>query len=65
VGCLGSDNGQFNRPYDVVTSGDGSVYVAETGNHRIHKLTGSGTAVTNWGGFGTGNGQFNSPKEWR
>jgi DNA-binding beta-propeller fold protein YncE len=39
----------------------GSVYVADTGNHRIQKFDSSGTFVIKWGTYGSGNGQFNKP----
>ena len=38
----------------------GDVYVCDSNNHRIQKFTGSGTYLTQWGSFGTGNGQFRS-----
>jgi DNA-binding beta-propeller fold protein YncE len=37
------------------------VYVADTGNNRIQKFTGSGAFITKWGSAGTGNGQFDLP----
>ena len=37
---------------------DGSVYVADMGNHRIQKFTSEGVFVTKWGSLGTGDGQF-------
>jgi len=30
-------------------------------NHRIQKFTSSGTFITKWGFYGTGDGEFNSP----
>jgi tripartite motif-containing protein 71 len=34
-GIEGSGPGQLSRPYGVVASGDGSLWVAEEGNHRL------------------------------
>ncbi len=44
--------GTFNEPWDVAVGPDGSVYVADTWNHRIQKFTAEGKFVTMWGVFG-------------
>ena len=41
--------------------GSGNVYVADYSNERIQKFDSSGTYLTQWGSYGTGNGQFNTP----
>ncbi len=46
--------GTFNEPWGVAVGPDGSVYVADTWNHRIQKFTPDGQFVTQWGAFGTG-----------
>ena len=45
----------------VATDADGNVYVADESNNRIQKFTSSGAYITQWGSFGSGNGQFNNP----
>ena len=45
----------------MAVAADGSVYVADRGNHRIQKFDADGVFVTKWGSSGTGNGQFNLP----
>ena len=60
-GTLGSGDGQFRQPQDVAVAPDGSVYVADSINHRIQKFGSDGTFVTKWGASGSGNGQFSSP----
>jgi sugar lactone lactonase YvrE len=51
AGMLGSDNGsgedaRFYYPYGVATDGDGNVYVADTFNHMIRKVTPAGVVTT-------------------
>ncbi|WP_165452164.1 S-layer homology domain-containing protein [Paenibacillus thalictri] len=69
-GGSGSGLGEFNAPYGIAVDGGGNVYVADTGNHRIQKLTpGVNGAQDSWsewkksgGGSGNGLGQFYSPE---
>ena len=42
----GTDNQHFNWPWGVAVDSSGSVYVADTDNHRVQKCTASGTAYT-------------------
>jgi hypothetical protein len=44
----------------IAIDSSGNVYVADTYNHRIQKLTLNGQFVTKWGSEGSGDGQF----EW-
>lgn len=37
------------------------MYVSDTGNQRIQKFDREGNFLTQWGGFGNGDGQFNFP----
>src|SRR5512136_2401329 len=57
-GDSGSGNGQFYYPQGVAVDAAGDVYVVDSGNHRIQKLAGDGTYITQWGTPGPGDGQF-------
>ncbi len=60
----------FNEPWDLAFAPDGSIYVADTWNHRIQKLDAEGNPVTAWGTFGefgvetgeAGRGAFYGPR---
>lgn len=46
--------GQFNQPWGIALGPDGSVYVADTWNHRVQKFTAEGEFLRMWGYFGQG-----------
>jgi tripartite motif-containing protein 71 len=60
-GAAGSQAGAFNHPYAVAIGQGYEVYVADTGNDRIVKLSPDGQVIGGWGGRGTGNGRFHAP----
>ena len=44
-------DGQFYYPYGIAIGSEGSVYVADTSNHRIQKFDSNGNFITKWGSF--------------
>ena len=60
IGSSGSGDGQFSYPHGVSIKGD-VLYVADSGNHRLQKLTSSGKFLHKFGHYGSGQGQFNRP----
>ncbi|MCP1310834.1 fibronectin type III domain-containing protein [Paenibacillus tyrfis] len=66
-GGAGSGLGQFNYPSGVAVDGDGNVYVADSGNNRIQRLTSATGVWSEWkksgGGAGNGLGEFDYPTD--
>jgi DNA-binding beta-propeller fold protein YncE len=58
---LAQEAGQLRSPWGVTVDGAGDVYVTDTGNHRVEKFDKEGNFITQWGGYGNGDGQFNFP----
>lgn len=50
-GSQGVEPGQFQNPRDIAVAPDGSLYVADTMNHRIQHLAADGTVLHVWGSF--------------
>lgn len=46
--AAGSGNSQFDGPYGVAVSGQGVVYVADSGNNRVQTFTTSGGFIAAW-----------------
>ena len=57
-GSCGSDNGQFSGATHLAVGADGSVYVVDSGNHRIQRFTSYGAFLQTWGVRGFSDGQF-------
>jgi hypothetical protein len=51
----------FNAPRGIAIDRSGNVFVADTNNDRIQKLTPNGQLITKWGSHGSENGQFWGP----
>lgn len=50
-GTTGSEPGQFQRPRGIAIAPDGTLYIADTDNHRIQHLDRDGTSLHVWGSF--------------
>ncbi|MGD2148536.1 MAG: hypothetical protein PVH41_17710, partial [Anaerolineae bacterium] len=49
-GVQGSGRAEFQSPRGIAIGPDGSVYVADAGNHRIQRFTADGEFLDIWGG---------------
>ncbi len=54
---------QFSRPRGIAVDSVGDIYIVDTKLYRIQKFNADGTKETEWGSYGSGNGQFNSAVE--
>ncbi|MEI6046398.1 MAG: hypothetical protein WCS37_18765 [Chloroflexota bacterium] len=54
----GQGSVQFNNPNAITVDASGNVYVADSRNFRVEKFDSSGQFLLQWGGQGTGDGQF-------
>jgi uncharacterized protein (TIGR03663 family) len=67
IGQPGSEPGSFNYPHDLAVAADGSLYIADSDNHRIQHLTADGEVLHTWGSYGdlasgaAPGGTFNQP----
>ncbi|MEZ4570571.1 MAG: hypothetical protein R2849_09645 [Thermomicrobiales bacterium] len=57
----GTAPGEFSGPTGIAIDADGYVYIVDTGNNRIQKFDANGVFLDQWGGVGSGNGQFQQP----
>lgn len=58
----GRGAGYFEGPTDLaVDNRNGDIYVVDSGNNRVQRFNRDGQFMSEFGGMGSGNGQFNSP----
>jgi tripartite motif-containing protein 71 len=60
-GKAGSGRGEFAEPRGLATDAQGNLYVADSKNNRIQKLSPTGDVLAVWGEKGDQPGQFNDP----
>ena len=67
VGSIGTEIGQFDAPRGLAIGPDGTLYVADSRNHRIQHFSPDGSPLGSWGTFADVNqgaaplGSFNEP----
>lgn len=67
IGLPGLEPGQFQNPRGLALAADGSLYVADSDNHRIQHLSPTGEVLRTWGSFADATageapgGTFNQP----
>jgi predicted membrane-bound mannosyltransferase len=67
IGQEGVSPGEFFRPRDIALAPDGSIYVADTANHRIQHISPDGELLNVWGSYANRlegeapGGTFNEP----
>jgi DNA-binding beta-propeller fold protein YncE len=61
VGSCGSGPQQFQSPQGIALDRQGNVYVADTGNHRVVKVSPEGQVLLTFGREGNGEGEFVEP----
>jgi len=62
IGSSGSGKENFFFPTNIEYASDGYLYISDTGNFRIQKVTPEGKFVRSFGSVGTGLGHFARPK---
>jgi uncharacterized protein (TIGR03663 family) len=51
LGTQGNDPGKFQKPRNLAVAADGTLYIADTENHRIQHIKTDGTVLQVWGTF--------------
>src|SRR5207253_981284 len=49
------------RPRGIAIGADGTVFVADTANHRVQRFSSAGDPLGPWGAIGSGPGEFITP----
>ena len=59
----GIGGGEFRAPQGVAADAGGNLYVIENDTYRVQKLDPTGGYVSEWGHFGTAEGEFKWPED--
>jgi sugar lactone lactonase YvrE len=60
-GAPGKESGQLDQPHGLAVDAQGTVYVSDSGAHRVTVFGPDGKLLREIGSFGSGPGQFNEP----
>ena len=63
IGSYGSGQGQFNTITGITVSNQGHLYVTDTQNHRMQKMTLEGKPLATFGGYGNRAGNLHYPED--
>ena len=61
AGSAGNEDGQFNSPSAIAIKGN-TLFVVDSANYRVQKLTTVGRFLSKFGTYGAGDGQLNQPR---
>ena len=63
-GSEGTGAGQFETPEDgIAFDKEGNVWISDSNNNRVQKFNSKGEYLTQFGSFGSGNGQLHYPRD--
>lgn len=60
-GRAGKAEGELDQPADLALDREGNLYIVDSGNDRVQKVTQEGKVLISWGSSGSGPGQFDHP----
>ncbi len=60
-GTEGVGNGQFSYPRHIAQDASGNLYVTDNGNSRVQKFDSNGNYISQFGVYGTGDGEMYDP----
>ena len=61
IGSYGPGEGQFVWPVQIITDGEGNIFVSDEAIHKISRFNPDGEFESRWGTHGDGDGEFDAP----
>ncbi len=62
IGTRGKGADEFNIPLQMTAANDGTLYVVDSGNFRVQRISKEGNFIGHFGSIGRQSGQFSRPK---